>query len=46
LKELNATELNSDTRICSFDTENMYTNTPRKDIINTFNDVLDNNKEI
>jgi hypothetical protein len=46
MTELNTTELNSDTRICSFDTENMCTNIPRKDIINTINDVLDNNTEI
>jgi hypothetical protein len=44
MTELNTTELNSDTRICSFDTENMCTNIPRKDI-NTINDVLDKNTE-
>jgi hypothetical protein len=46
MTDLNITELNRDTRICSFDIENMYTNIPRKDIINTINDVLDNNTEI
>jgi hypothetical protein len=39
-------ELNSDTRICSFDIENLYTNIPRKEIINITNNVLENNIEI
>jgi hypothetical protein len=46
MMELNITELNRDTRICSFDIESMYTNIPRKYIINTINDTLDNNTEI
>jgi hypothetical protein len=43
---LKTTELNSDTRIYSFDIENMYTKIPRKDIINIINNILDNNTEI
>jgi hypothetical protein len=46
MTERNITELNRDKRICSFDIENKYTNIPWKDIINTINDVLDNNTEI
>jgi hypothetical protein len=44
--DLKTTELNNDTRICSFHIENMYTNIPRKDIINIINNVLQNNTEI
>jgi hypothetical protein len=39
-------ELNSDTRICSLDIENMYTNIPRKEVINITNNVLESNVEI
>jgi hypothetical protein len=43
MTDLKTIELNSDTRICSFDIENMYTNIPRKDIINITNIILENN---
>jgi hypothetical protein len=44
--DLKTIELNNNTRICSFDIENVYTNIPRKDIINTNNNILENNIEI
>jgi hypothetical protein len=44
--ELKTTDMNIDMRICSFDIKNMYTNIPRKDIINIINNILDNNTEI
>jgi hypothetical protein len=46
MTELNITQLKRDSRICSFDIENMYTNIARKDITNKINDVLNNNTEI
>jgi hypothetical protein len=33
-------------RICSFDIENIYTNIPKREIINVINNVLENNTEI
>jgi hypothetical protein len=46
MTELKIIEPNNDTRMCSFDIKNMYTNIPRKDIINIINNTLDNNVEI
>jgi hypothetical protein len=46
MTELKTIELNSVMRVCSFNIENMYTNIPRKDIINISNNILDNNTEI
>jgi hypothetical protein len=46
MAELKTIELNSVMRICSFDIENMYTNIPRRDIINIINNILVNNTEI
>jgi hypothetical protein len=40
MTDLKTIEINSDTRICSFDIENMYTNIQRKEIINIPNNVL------
>jgi hypothetical protein len=37
---------NNNTRICSFDIENMYTDIPREDVINKTNNILKNNIEI
>jgi hypothetical protein len=44
--DLKTIELNSDTRICSFDIENMNTNIPMKEVINITNNILENNVEI
>jgi hypothetical protein len=46
MTEIKTIELNNDTRICSFDIENMYAHIPRKDIINIISNILDNNAEI
>jgi hypothetical protein len=46
MTELKTIELNNYTRICSFDIENIYTNIPRKDVINIINNILENNTEI
>jgi hypothetical protein len=46
MMDLKTIELNNNTRICSFDIENMYTNIPRKEIENITNSVLENNIEI
>jgi hypothetical protein len=46
MTDLNTIELNNDTRTCSFDIENMYTNIPTKDIINIINNILEINTEI
>jgi hypothetical protein len=46
MTDLKTIELNNDTRICVLDIENMYTNIPRKDIINIINNILENNTEI
>jgi hypothetical protein len=46
MTDLKTIKLNSDTRICSFDIENMYTNIPRKEVINITNNILENNVEI
>jgi hypothetical protein len=43
MTELKTTELNKNTKLCSFDIENIYTNIPRKDIINIINNILENN---
>jgi hypothetical protein len=44
--DLKTIELNRDTKICSFDIENMYTNIPRKEILNITNNVLESIIEI
>jgi hypothetical protein len=44
--DLKTIELNGDMRTCSFDIENMYTNIPKRDIINIINNILENKKEI
>jgi hypothetical protein len=46
MEELQTTILNKDMRIYSFDTENMYTNIPKIDIINITSNILENNQEI
>jgi hypothetical protein len=46
MTELKTIELNSNTKMCSFDIENMYTNIPRKHIMNITNNILENNTEI
>jgi hypothetical protein len=46
MTDLKTIELNNNTRICSFDIENMYINIPRKDIINITNNILENDIEI
>jgi hypothetical protein len=46
MTDLNTIQLNSNTRICSFDIENMYRNILRKEVINITNNILENNVEI
>jgi hypothetical protein len=46
MEDLQAIELNKEVRICSFDTENMYTNIPKIDTINIISNILENNQEI
>jgi hypothetical protein len=46
MTDLQTFELNRDMRICSFDIENMYTNTPKRDAINIINNILESNPEI
>jgi hypothetical protein len=43
MTNLKTIELNSDKRICSFNIENMYTNIPRKEVINITNNIFQNN---
>jgi hypothetical protein len=43
IADLKTIEINNDTRICSFDIENMYTNIPKREIINISNNILENN---
>jgi hypothetical protein len=42
MMELKTIELNTNTRICSCNIENMYTNIPRKDIINIIKNISNN----
>jgi hypothetical protein len=44
--DLQSIIFNKDMRICSFDIEIMYTNTPKINTINIINNILDNNQEI
>jgi hypothetical protein len=44
MADLKTMEINNDTRICSFDVENMYTNIPKREIINIINSILGNNR--
>jgi hypothetical protein len=44
--DLKTTKLNGDMTICSFYTENMYTNTQKRDIINATNSILESNTEV
>jgi uncharacterized coiled-coil protein SlyX len=46
MTDLKTIEINSDTRMCSFDIENMYTNIQRKEVTNIINNILENNIEI
>jgi hypothetical protein len=46
MTDLKTIELNSNTRMCLFDIENMYTNIPRKEVINIIDNILGNNIEI
>jgi hypothetical protein len=42
MTELQDIEMNKDTRQCSFDIENMYTNIPQAEIINIINNIIQN----
>jgi hypothetical protein len=46
MTDLNTIELNKDTRLCSFDITNMYTNIPKNGVINIIKEILDSNNEI
>jgi hypothetical protein len=46
MADLQTTELNRDMRICSFDIENMYSNTPKRDTIHIINNILESNPEM
>jgi hypothetical protein len=46
MRDLKTIEINNDTKICSFDIENMYTNIPRKEVINIIKNILENNIKI
>jgi hypothetical protein len=46
MTELKTIELNKDTKLCSFDITNMYTNIPKIGVINTIKKILGNNNEI
>jgi hypothetical protein len=46
MTDLKTFELNKDTRLCSFDITNMYTNIPKKFVINIIKKILKNNNEI
>jgi hypothetical protein len=40
ITDLQAIEINENTRLCSFDIENMYTNIPKNNIISVINNIL------
>jgi hypothetical protein len=44
MEDLKTIEINNDMRICSFDIENMYTNIPKREIINIINNILDSKR--
>jgi hypothetical protein len=46
ITDLKIIELNKDTRLCSFDITNMYTNIPKIEVINIIKKILENNNEI
>jgi hypothetical protein len=46
MTDLKTIELNKDTRLCSFDITNMYTNMPKIGVINIIKKILENNNEI
>jgi hypothetical protein len=46
MTDLQAIKLNKDTRLRSFDIENMYTNIPNTGIINIINNIFQNNHGI
>jgi hypothetical protein len=46
MTNLQTTKLNRDTRICSFEIENMYTNVPKRNIMNIINNILEKNSEV
>jgi hypothetical protein len=43
MKDLKTIIMDKNTTLCSFDTENMYTNVPKHDIINITKNILQNN---
>jgi hypothetical protein len=46
MTELKTIELSEDTRLCSFDITNIYTNIPRNGVINIIKKILEDNNEI
>jgi hypothetical protein len=46
MTDLKTLELNKDTRLCSFDITNMYTNIPKIGVINIIKKITENNNEI
>jgi hypothetical protein len=46
MTDLKIIELNKDTRLCSFDITNMYTNIPKIGVINIIKKILQNNNKI
>jgi hypothetical protein len=46
MTDLKTIEINTNTRLCSFDITNMYTNIPKNEVINITKDILENNNEI
>jgi hypothetical protein len=45
MSELKTVVINEDTRLCSFDIANIYTNIPKTDTSNIINNILRNNHE-
>ena len=43
MNDLNTIKIDENTRLCSFDIENMYTNIPKKDIMNITKNILQRN---
>jgi hypothetical protein len=43
LTDLQTIEINENTRLCSFDIENMYTDIPKNNLIIIINNILQNN---
>jgi hypothetical protein len=46
MTDLKSIEINTNTRLCSFDITNMYINIPKNEVINIIKDILENNNEI